>query len=286
MRDRLVDTLQRLRQQPYRLWSRQVWAVAKLDLKRSLLSRRGWWGYALALAPVAIFAIHAILDVGKDRIQDDTEVLAAIFQVYYLRLAIFFGTLGIFVRLLRGEMVQRSLHYYLLAPVRREVLLLGKFLEGAVSSVVLFSLAVTACFGLAYLHHGEEGLQFIIDGPGFGQLELYLLATVLACMGYGAVFLLLGMLLKNPAPAALLFMGWEAINPVLPPIFQKISVASYIRHLLPVSVPMNGILALLTVVTEPVQPWVAVVGVLIFTAIVLAISCRLMRRLEINYTTE
>ena len=40
------------------------------------------------------------------------------------------GTSESSTRLIRGEMMERSLHYYLLAPVRREMLLLGKFIAG------------------------------------------------------------------------------------------------------------------------------------------------------------
>ena len=68
-----------------------------------------------------------------------------------------------------------------------------------------------------------------------GQLEAYLAIVVLACLGYGSVFLLLSMMFRNPTPAALLVFGWEAINPVMPSLLQKISVASYLRHLMPVT---------------------------------------------------
>jgi len=87
-------------------------------------------------------------------------------------------------------------------------------------------------------------------------------------------------------PAAMLFMGWEAINPVMPSLLQKISVASYLRHLMPVNVTGEGIFALLTVQTEPVPAWAAVLGLLIFTAAVLAYSCVRIRHLEIRYTTD
>ena len=65
-------------------------------------------------------------------------------QFYYIRLGVFFGCLGIFSRLIRGEMVERSLHFYLLAPLRREVLLLGKYVAGSISSVMLFGAATIA----------------------------------------------------------------------------------------------------------------------------------------------
>jgi hypothetical protein len=81
-------------------------------------------------------------------------------------------------------------------------------------------------------------------------------------------------------------LGWEAINPVLPSVLQKISVASYLRHLMPITVPGEGIFALLTVQTEPVSGWVAAIGLIILIAVVLAYSCVRIRRLEIRYTTD
>jgi hypothetical protein len=55
---------------------------------------------------------------------------------------------------------------------------------------------------------------------------------------------------------------------------------------MPVSVPLEGVFALLTVNTEPVPAWLAVVGSLLLTVAVLAVSCWRFRTLEIVYTTE
>jgi len=137
-----------------------------------------------------------------------------------------------------------------------------------------------------YAGFGEAGRDYIFNGPGFGQLEAYLAIITLACLGYGAVFLLLSMIFRNPTPAAMLVLGWEAINPVLPSLLQKISVASYLRHLMPVSVSAHGLFALLTVETEPVSAWAATLGLLLLIAAVLFYSCYRIRTLEIRYTTE
>jgi ABC-type transport system involved in multi-copper enzyme maturation permease subunit len=213
-------------------------------------------------------------------------VLAGVVQLYYVRLGIFFGCLGIFSRLIRGEMIERSLHYYLLSPVRREVILLSKFFAGAVTSVTLFGAAMIADFVLMYVGYGAAGRDFMLHGAGLGQIEAYLLIVVLACLGYGSIFLLLSLLFRNPMPGAMLLLGWEAINPVMPSLLQKFSVASYLRHLMPVGVPAEGIFALLTVETEPVSAWVAVLGLLALIALVLVITCYRIRRLEIRYTTD
>jgi hypothetical protein len=94
------------------------------------------------------------------------------------------------------------------------------------------------------------------------------------------------MMFRNPTPAAMLVLGWEAINPILPSLLQKLSVASYLRHLMPVQVGAEGIFALLTVKTEPVPAWQAVLGLLVLIGVVLLYSCLRMRKLEIRYTTE
>jgi ABC-type transport system involved in multi-copper enzyme maturation permease subunit len=275
------------KQQPWALWWVQAKRLVRIELRRNLFSWRASWIYFLAFIPTLIILIHAMVD-GHDpaSLGGDTQVLANIIQLYYVRLGIFFGCLGIFSRLIRGEMMERSLHFFLLSPVRREILLLAKFIAGSATALLLFVTATVADFALIYLPYGAAGREYLLNGSGFVQLEAYVLIVVLGCLGYGAVFLLLSMIFKNPAPGALLFLGWEAINPVLPSLLQKLSVASYLRHLMPVSVEAKGFIALLTVETEPVAGWAATLGLLLLITAVLLYSCYRIRTIEIRYTTE
>jgi ABC-type transport system involved in multi-copper enzyme maturation permease subunit len=256
-----------------------------METRKNFFTRRGFWIYLLAFAPVTIIGVHAVVDRNSN-MREDTQILAGIFQLYYLRLAIFFGCMGIFTRLFRGEMIQRSLHYYLLAPIRREVLLVAKFIAGCITATWIFGLAVLASFALMYLHFGPRGLQYIFDGPGLEQLGAYLGITALACIGYGSVFLALSMVFRNPIIPGVVLLGWEAINPVLSSTMQKFSVIFYLRHLAPVDIPAEGLFALLTVVTDPVPAWVATAGLMILALVVLTYACIRVRRLEINYTTD
>jgi len=277
----------RLRQLPWSLWWIQVRRMTLIELRRNLISWKASWIYFLAFVPALIITVHLLFDGhAASSMPEDTDILAGIVQFYYIRLGIFFGCLGIFSRLIRGEMVERSLHFYLLSPVRREILLLAKFAAGAISSLSLFVTAIVVDFVLMYVGYGSAGRDYVFNGPGLGQLEAYIVITTLACLGYGAVFLLLSMMFRNPTPAAMLVLGWEAINPVLPSLLQKLSVAAYLRHLMPISIPGEGIFALLTVETEPVSAWAASIGLLILIAAVLAYSCYRIRTLEIRYTTE
>lgn len=273
--------------QPWGLWWLQARRMVRIELRRNLFSWKAWWIYFLAFVPAAILLVHLLFERHPAfLLTEDTQVLAGIVQFYYIRLGVFFGCLSIFSRLVRGEMIERSLHFYLLAPVRREILLLAKFTAGSLSALLLFGTAMIADFALVYVAFGSAGKEYVFNGPGMSQLWAYLLVITLACLGYGAVFLLLSMIFRNPTPAAMLVLGWEFINPVMPSLLQKLSVASYLRHLMPVNVPGDGIFALLTVQTEPVAGWQATFGLIVLITVILTYSCLRIRRLEIRYTTE
>jgi ABC-type transport system involved in multi-copper enzyme maturation permease subunit len=276
-----------LAQQPWGMWWLQAYRLTRIELRRNLFSWKAAWIYFLAFIPTFIIFIHLLVDRNRQFAQgDDTNILAGIIQLYYIRLGVFFGCLGIFSRLIRGEMIERSLHFYLLSPVRREILLLAKFIAGSISAILLFGTAIVANFALIYAGFGAAGSDYVFNGPGMGQLEAYLAIIILACLGYGAVFLLLSMMFKNPTPAAMLFLGWEAINPVMPSLLQRLSIASYLRHLMPVTVGADGIFALLTVQTEAVSGWSATLELVLLIVVVLTYSCFRIRKLEIRYTTE
>jgi hypothetical protein len=162
----------------------------------------------------------------------------------------------------------------------------GKFLAGAIISIALFETAVLACFFLMYSRFGAAGHAYIFGGPGLGQLGAYLLVTPLACLGFGAVFLALSLLFKNPIVPGIVLVGWETIAPIFPSWAQRLSVTFYLKPLCPVSVPIQGPMAIFTVVAEPVSPFIAVFGLLCLTIAVLVLSCFLIYRLEITYTAE
>lgn len=277
------------REQPWQLWSSQILVLLRNELRRNLFTRRRIGIYLLALIPVLMVLAHTLYDTegkGSAQLENDTQVLAGIVQLYYFRLGIFFACMAIFTWLFRGEMVERTLHYQFLVPVRREVLVLGKFLAGAIVAIALFETAVLACFFLMYARFGSAGKAYVFDGLGLSQLGSYLLVTALACLGYGSVFLTLSLLFKNPIVPGVLLMGWETIAPVFPAWAQRLSVTFYLKHLCPVSVPIQGPMAIFTIVAEPVSPIVAVFGLSCLTIAVLVLSCFLIHRLEITYTGE
>jgi ABC-type transport system involved in multi-copper enzyme maturation permease subunit len=268
---------------------RQLGTIVRLELNKNLRSWRGLWLYLLALLPVLPIGLHTVNALVRGTgeahvLEQDTTVLAGIFQFYYLRLGVFFGCLGLFTRLFRGEMMERSLHHYLLSPVRRELLTVGKFLAGLIISVATFGTAVQLSFLLMYLHYGAEARAFVLDGPGLGHLGSYLLVTTLGCLGYGSLFLLLGLLVKNPILPAVPILIWESINHLLPSSLKFLSVIFYLEPLLPVEVPpSNELLTFFAIPADPVSGYIALPGLVLVSAAILLAACLRARRTEINY---
>jgi ABC-type transport system involved in multi-copper enzyme maturation permease subunit len=284
---KLASALKSFENAPWQLWTSQLLALVRIELRKSLWMRRSIWIYLVAFAPAGIIALHALQSpMGRNcTISGDTTALAFIFQ-FYLHGAIFFACMGLFTWLFRGEIVEKSLHYYFLAPMRREVLVLGKFLAGLVAAVLMFGSSVLLAFAIMYGHFGPAGRAFVFDGPGLGQLFAYLGVTVLACIGYGSVFLALSLVFKNPIlPGAAVFL-WESFHAVLPSLLQKLSVMFYLKQLCPVSVPPEGMLALFTVVAEPVPAWIAVPGLLGLCTVILVFACLRIRHTEISYLAD
>jgi ABC-type transport system involved in multi-copper enzyme maturation permease subunit len=166
------------------------------------------------------------------------------------------------------------------------VLLVGKFAGGVITSSILFGLGVFASFVMMYAHFGAAGQYYVFHGPGMDQLLVYLGITVLACIGYGSIFLALSLVLKNPILPAVLVFGWETFNAVLPSLVQHFSITYYLKQLCPVSVPAQGLMSLFTVVSEPVSTFAAILGPLVLAALVLLVASNLVQKLEISYVAD
>jgi hypothetical protein len=271
----------------YALWLTQVRAILRLELKKNFLSRRGWWIWIIASMMPLLTLAHSLSGNRRCTIGEDTIIFAGIFQIFYLRFGIFFGCVGVFMNLFRGEVLERSLHYYFLAPVRREVLVLGKYVSGLITALVCFGGSVTLAWLFIYRHFGWESFrQFAFVGPGIGHYGWYALVTLLAVIGYGAVFTLMGLKFGNPMIPAGIVLIWEGINGFLPSALQKISVLYYLKQLCPVEVPVRGPLAIMTVAADPVPGWLAIAGVLALAVLVMAMAAVEIRRMEISYSAE
>jgi ABC-type transport system involved in multi-copper enzyme maturation permease subunit len=235
-------------------------------------------------------AVANINEQDRCNLTKDSAIFATVFQFFYLRLAVFFGCVGIFTNLFRGEMLDKSLHFYLLAPMRREILLAGKYLAGLSAAVAIFTVG-TALQIAALSWHFEPGqVAAYLHGTGWHDMAAYLGVTALACAGYGSIFLAAGLLFRNPILPATIVMLWESINIFLPAALKKISVIFYLQALCPVVAAPEAdtpvLLKLLISSAEFPPAWLAITGLAAVILVVLGVAASRARRLEINYGTE
>lgn len=221
---------------------------------------------------------------------DDSVLFATIFQYFDLRLAVFFGCIGIFINLFRGEMLDKSLHYYLLTPMRREVLASGKFFAGVIATVVIFTASTAVQFPAMLWMFSHAEVSSFMNSGGWHQYMSYLGVTVLACIGYGSVFLAVGLFFRNPVVPAAAVLIWESANIFLPASLKKLSLIYYLEALCPVVPPpdktMPAALQLLISPPDPASASLAITGILVLTIVFLAAGAWRARRLQINYSTE
>ncbi len=263
--------------------ARQLKSVVRLELRKSFFGKRGIGIYVLALSPVLIPLIRFLNPrlIEREQVAQATEFFSFLYQIYALRVALFLTCVAVFGNMIRREVLDRTLHYYFLTPMRRELLVVAKYATGVLVTVPLFAVSTVAAFALAYLPH--EGVQeFLFRGHGLQHLGAYLLVTVLGCIGYGGVFLLFGSFFRSPAIPALAVMGWEGIHFLLPPLLKKFSVIHYLQSLCPV--PMSeGPFAILA---DAPSPWLSIPGVLLLTAVFVAVAAWRIRGMEVMYEEE
>ncbi len=263
------------------LWLRQALTIMKMELKRYVLARR-WLGvYFFAFAPVALLAMGLIKRGTHPGIADLTEIYAIFFQTFALRLAIFFSSAMVFSQLFRGEVLEKTLHYYLLAPVRREVLMLGKYLAGVVTMSVIFGGSAILTNLLAYMHH-PAWAQFFLEGNGLPNLFRYFIVTIMACLAYGGVFLLMGTLFKNPAGPFIVIGAWEAFFFILPANVQKFTIMHYLQSMLPLAIDRGPF----AVVADPTPAILGIPVLLGVAGLFVWAAGQVVRRAQVNYSAD
>ena len=281
-----IDAVPHRTSQPamsWALWLRQIAAILRFELHKNFFGRRAILIYLLAFLPLFPLLLLVIFDPPGDEWRDFVrvrEIYANLYNGIILRTIVFFGCAWIFMNLFRGEIVDRSLHYYFLSAVRREVLVVGKYISGLVTTVVVFT--ATTWISLLMLYLPRQGVDAFISRQGLNHALTYAGITLLACVGYGAFFLIVGLFVRNPIIPALLLYGWEWLNFLLPPLLKKVSVIHYLNSLMPVPISEGPF----AVIAEPTPVWIAVPSMLGVTLIVLALAGYRIRHMEIRYGSD
>jgi hypothetical protein len=187
-------------------------------------------------------------------------------------------------------MTNRTLHYWFLAPARREVLLAGKYAAGLIGSAAIFGGGALLAFAALVWPHDPVEVQAYWNAGGLAHAGWYAAAAALGCLGYGSVFLAVGLFVRNPIIPAAVLLAWEGAAGILPHALQKISVLYYLQSLCPVPAPMDSdaptLIRLLAAPAAPASRPGAILGLVLLTAVALWIAARAVRRMEISYGAE
>jgi ABC-type transport system involved in multi-copper enzyme maturation permease subunit len=260
---------------------RQTQTIAKTELSRYILARR-WLGvYLMAFAPVFLLFLVYLRPPGRPSMSDLSQAYAFLFQTFTLRFALFLSCGLVFSQLFRGEILEKTLHFYLLSPVRREVIALGKYVAGVTAMGLLFG-TTTILTNLLIYAISPSMSEFFLEGPGLSYLARYVLVTVLACLAWGSIFMLAGLLFRNPIISVFVVGAWEAFYFILPETLQKFTVMHYLQSLLPIVIDRGPF----SVVIDPTNPVLSVVIVLGVVAGFVWLSGKALRRTQISYSTD
>src|SRR5881296_3556432 len=145
----------------------QIGVVAGFEMRKFRAGRKWFFPLLLAAAPVSLVSLLLIFDPRPPSNSQITQVFAVMFQTFMLRLMILFGCALVFAHLYRGDMVTRTIHFYLLTPVRREVLVAGKYLAGLLITSVLYGASVGIANILIHSANGQAVAEaHFFGGPG------------------------------------------------------------------------------------------------------------------------
>jgi ABC-type transport system involved in multi-copper enzyme maturation permease subunit len=272
------------RRLPWAFWRRQLLAILRLELRKSFFGGRGIGLYLLALLPLAIpflMWVRLFFHEPDTDVAATTTAFAWMYQYFILHFLVFLGCIFVFGNVMRREVLDRTLHYYFLSPVRRELIVAAKYLTGALATTIVFGLSTVVTFVAMYVVQ-PGGEVFFTRGPGLGHLAAYLLVTVLGCIGYGAMFLAFGFFFRSPIIPALALFGWEFLHSLLPPLLKKITVIHYLLPLCPVPLSQGP----LAILSDAPSPWVAIPGLLILSILLVAVSTLRVRKMEISYEED
>jgi ABC-2 type transport system permease protein len=155
------------------------------------------------------------------------DLYGVIIAIYYVRNVLPLAALFYASSLIADEVEGKTLTYLLTRPLRRESILLGKFAAYVVAALVFVWPVTVLTFFLLATARGLEGVGGLV--PTLFQ-DLGVIA--LAILAYGALFTLLGVLLKRPVIPGLLFLfGWELVAN-LPGYLPRFTLTAWLRSLL------------------------------------------------------
>lgn len=210
-------------------------AVFDLALEGMVWSRRSLMMAALLGLPVAFAILYRAVLVARLPTQVTAPDLYAVIVTVYIGFLVPLAALFYATALIADEVEGKTLTYLLTRPVRRGAILTGKFAACLATTLSLSLPSLILTFFLLMTARGWESV-----GASVPDLFRDMGVVTLALLAYGALFTLLGVLLKRPLIPGLLFVFiWERVAD-LPGYLPRFTLVAYLRSLIHHRPAMEG----------------------------------------------
>ena len=229
----------------YRLYFSKLWNVLVKE-------KRTWLFNIIMFSPIIAGPIIALANTGFMSTEEYFGLYSDIMFQGYIGIILPLFTMYVASMLFNDEKNNRSITYLTVRPIHKFELVLVKYLT-YLSLVPIFTILSS---GFIYLSFAVFGyFQY------FTMFLWYLLAAVISSAIYGAVFMVVGLLFKNPLWFGLAFvLVWEFVFASFSDLLGTLTVAHYIKSLIvydPVGDPFNPLVIGNTVsVNNPSTPLV------------------------------
>jgi len=203
-------------------------AVFDLSLDGMVFSRRSLLMALLVAAPVAFAVLYRVLSAthGAPPL-GAADLWALMVAIYWVRNVLPLAALFYATSLVADEVEGRTLTYLLTRPLTRAAIFAGKFAAYLATTLTLALPAAVVTFFVLMTAPGAPAL-----GPAAVDLLRDLGVMLLALVAYGALFALLGVLLKRPVIPGLMFLyGWELLAN-LPGYMPRLTLTAWLRSLI------------------------------------------------------
>jgi ABC-2 type transport system permease protein len=255
--------------------------VFELSLGEMLWSRRTIFMALIMAAPVILAVVSRIVQemgVAPLRVNGVRVGGAGIFgmMIWVLFIRFTIPMLGVFygTSLIADEVDDKTLTYLFTRPVQRGAVLLGKYLAYLVCTVLVVLPSIMVVYFL---------IVPIAEIPGSFRLLLTDLGIMaLGLAAYGALFALVGTVLKRPLVVGLVFaFGWEQLAMLMPGYLRRFTLAYYLQGLVPHAMPSDGVASLIQAVfTDSPTAATCLFWIAVITGVSLFLGQRAIERRE------
>src|SRR5688572_9729747 len=247
------------------LWSRRTIFMAMVVGGPVLLAIVARIVQASGIAPLRVNGVRV----------DAASMFGMMIWVLFLRfivpvLGVFYGT-----SLIADEVEDKTITYLFTRPVCRGAVFLGKYFAYLLcTTLVVLPGVMVVYFLLVPLREIPASFVWLLT-------DLGILAAGIAA--YGALFGLVGAVLKRPLVVGLVFaFGWEQLAMLMPGYLRRFTVAYYLQALVPHAMPAEGGVATLlqTVFQETPSAPMAILMLAVITGGSLLLGVRTVERRE------